>query len=138
MTATPALTIDGVELTSRLIMGTGGITSLTNLEDALLASGTELTTVALRRYTPTAGESLYSILVRNNIRILPNTAGCYTARDAVLTAELAREALETDWIKLEVIADELTLLPDAPSFLRLPKPWRTRALRSSPTPTTTP
>lgn len=106
------LVIDGVSLNSRLIMGTGGITSLTNLEDALITSGTELTTVAMRRYTPTAGESLFSILQRNNIKILPNTAGCYTARDAILTAELAREALETNWIKLEVIADDITLLPD--------------------------
>lgn len=106
------LVIDGVSLNSRLIMGTGGITSLTNLEDALIASGTELTTVAMRRYTPTTGESLFSILQRNNIKILPNTAGCYTARDAILTAELAREALETNWVKLEVIADDITLLPD--------------------------
>lgn len=106
------LVIDGVSLNSRLIMGTGGITSLTNLEDAMIASGTELTTVAMRRYTPTAGESLFSILQRNNIKILPNTAGCYTARDAILTAELAREALETNWLKLEVIADDITLLPD--------------------------
>ncbi|MDO4916668.1 MAG: thiazole synthase [Rothia sp. (in: high G+C Gram-positive bacteria)] len=106
------LVIDGVSLNSRLIMGTGGITSLTNLEDALIASGTELTTVAMRRYTPTSGESLFSILQRNNIKILPNTAGCYTARDAIMTAELAREALETNWVKLEVIADDITLLPD--------------------------
>lgn len=106
------LVIEGVSLNSRLIMGTGEITSLTNLEDALIASGTELTTVAMRRYTPTTGESLFSILQRNNIKILPNTAGCYTARDAILTAELAREALETNWVKLEVIADDITLLPD--------------------------
>ncbi|MEX3609866.1 thiazole synthase [Rothia sp. LK2588] len=114
---TEPLTIDGVTLTSRLIMGTGGITSLTNLEEALIASGTELTTVAMRRYTPTTGDTLYSILNRNNIKILPNTAGCYTARDAILTAELAREALETDWVKLEVIADEITLLPDPHELL---------------------
>lgn len=106
------LIIDGVELHSRLIMGTGGITSLTNLEEALIASGTELTTVAMRRYTPSSGESLFSILNRHKIKILPNTAGCYTARDAILTAELAREALETHWIKLEIIADEISLLPD--------------------------
>jgi thiazole synthase len=108
-----ALTIDGVELTSRLITGTGGITSLSVLEEALLASGTELTTVAMRRYSRQAGDSLFALLERNDIRILPNTAGCYTARDALLTAELGREALETDWVKLEVIADEETLLPDA-------------------------
>ncbi|SMX92684.1 thiazole synthase [Brevibacterium sp. Mu109] len=108
-----SLTIDGVELTSRLITGTGGITSLSVLEEALLASGTELTTVAMRRYSKQAGDSLFALLERNGIRILPNTAGCYTARDALLTAELGREALETDWVKLEVIADEETLLPDA-------------------------
>ena len=106
------LVIDGVELTSRLITGTGGITSLSVLEEALLASGTELTTVAMRRYSKQAGDSLFALLERNDIRILPNTAGCYTARDALLTAELGREALETDWVKLEVIADEETLLPD--------------------------
>lgn len=116
MNTTP-LTIDGTKLTSRLIMGTGGITSLTNLEDALKASSTELTTVAMRRYTPHTGDSLYTILQRNNIKILPNTAGCYTTRDAILTAELAREALETNWIKLEVIADETTLLPDTHELL---------------------
>lgn len=108
-----ALWIDGVELGSRLIMGTGGAPSLSGLEAALAASGTELTTVALRRYTPEAGNSLFELLRLQGIRILPNTAGCFTARDAVMTAELAREALETDWIKLEVIADEQTLLPDA-------------------------
>lgn len=107
------ITIDGVTLGSRLIMGTGGISSLTVLEEALLASGTDLTTVAMRRYSPEMGNSLFTLLERNDIRILPNTAGCYTARDALLTAELGREALETDWVKLEVIADEQTLLPDA-------------------------
>lgn len=126
-----ALVIDGVALTSRLIMGTGGAPSLAGLGAALLASGTELTTVAMRRYSvPGAGgvtgpngpggsaaaaadTNLFSLLLENNIRVLPNTAGCFTAREAIMTAELAREALETDWIKLEVIADEYTLLPDA-------------------------
>ena len=107
------LVIDGVELTSRLIMGTGGAPSLDGLGAALLASGTELTTVAMRRYSPAETGSLFQLLLDNNIRVLPNTAGCFTARDAVMTAELAREALETDWVKLEVIADEHTLLPDA-------------------------
>ncbi len=113
----PVLTIDGVELSSRLIMGTGGITSLSTLEQALIASGTSLTTVALRRYTPAEGESLFAMLNRNNIKILPNTAGCYTARDAILTSQMAREALGTDWIKLEVIADDQTLLPDGVELL---------------------
>lgn len=107
------LVIDGVSLGSRLIMGTGGAPSLEGLGAALLASGTELTTVAMRRYSPAENGSLFSLLVDHGIRVLPNTAGCFTARDAVLTAELAREALETNWIKLEVIADEHTLLPDA-------------------------
>ena len=94
-------------------MGTGGAPSLDGLGAALLASGTELTTVAMRRYSPAETGSLFQLLLDHNIRVLPNTAGCFTARDAVLTAELAREALETDWVKLEVIADEHTLLPDA-------------------------
>lgn len=112
-TGVDSLLIDGVHLNSRLIMGSGGAPSLDGLGAALLASGTELTTVAMRRYSPGLGGSLFDLLVENGIRVLPNTAGCFTAREAVLTAELAREALETDWVKLEVIADELTLLPDA-------------------------
>ena len=111
--STDSLVIDGVPFGSRLIMGTGGAPSHTGLGDALRASGTELTTVALRRHQPAQGTSLFDLVTDLGIRILPNTAGCLTARDAVLTAELAREALETDWIKLEVIADERTLLPDA-------------------------
>ncbi|MBG6084436.1 thiazole synthase [Zhihengliuella flava] len=106
------LIIDGVELSSRLIMGTGGATSLSTLEDALVASGTELTTVAMRRFSAETGSSVFAMLQRLGVRPLPNTAGCYTARDAVLTAQMAREALETHWVKLEVIADEDTLLPD--------------------------
>jgi thiazole synthase len=97
---------------SRLIMGTGGAPSLEVMEAALLASGTELTTVAMRRVDPAAPGSVLDILDRHQIAVLPNTAGCYTSADAVLTAQLAREALETDWVKLEVIADEVTLLPD--------------------------
>lgn len=111
--AQDSLIIGGVELTSRLIMGTGGLSSLDLLESALLASGTQLTTVALRRYTPHAGDSLFALLERHQIAILPNTAGCFTARDALLSAELGREALGTNWVKLEIVADETTLLPDA-------------------------
>lgn len=110
--AADPLVIDGVSLESRLIMGTGGATSLTTLEEALIASATELTTVAIRRFDAEARDSVFAMLTRLGIRILPNTAGCYTARDAVLTAQLAREALDTSWVKLEVIADEETLLPD--------------------------
>ena len=113
-----ALEIDGVQLGSRLIMGTGGAPSLDGLGKALIASGTELTTVAMRRYQQTGAHSLFDLLMQQGIRALPNTAGCFTAREAVLTAELGREALETHWVKLEVIADEDTLLPDAPELLQ--------------------
>lgn len=104
--------VAGRTLSSRLILGTGGATSLTTLDSALTISGTELTTVAIRHFSAAGAGNVYELLQRNNVIPLPNTAGCFTARDAVLTAQLAREALETDWIKLEVIADEHTLLPD--------------------------
>jgi len=111
-TAVPPLRIGGYELSSRLIMGTGGITDLAALEDALVASETTLTTVALRRWSTDARDGLIALLDRLGIDVLPNTAGCCTARDAVLTARLGREALETDLVKVEVIADDRTLLPD--------------------------
>jgi thiazole synthase len=111
-TRTDPLTIAGREFGSRLIMGTGGAPSLEVMEAALLASGTELTTVAMRRIDPSAPGSVLDILDRHQIDVLPNTAGCYTSADAILVAQLAREALETHWVKLEVIADEITLLPD--------------------------
>src|SRR5215470_5254203 len=111
------LTIAGETFGSRLIMGTGGAPSLDVLERALLAAGTELTTVAMRRLDPAAGGSVLEVLARNGIRVLPNTAGCFTAGEAVLTARLAREALGTSWVKLEVIADERTLLPDPVELL---------------------
>lgn len=111
------LLIGGVEFSSRLIMGTGGAPSLDVLEQALLASGTELTTVAMRRLDPTTKGSVLSVLAEHGIRALPNTSGCFTAGEAVLTARLAREALGTDWVKLEVIADERTLLPDPVELL---------------------
>ena len=94
-------------------MGTGGFRSLTQMEAALRASGTEIVTVALRRVDPVAQGSMVDLIERLGLFALPNTAGCYTARDAVRTAHLAREAFETDWVKLEVIGDDRTLLPDA-------------------------
>lgn len=106
------LVIAGRELTSRLVMGTGGAPSLEVLEEALVASGTQLTTVALRRLDPNQQGSVLEVLRRHDIAVLPNTAGCFTAGEAVLTARLAREALRTDLIKLEVVADDHTLLPD--------------------------
>jgi thiazole synthase len=106
------LLIAGETFGSRLIMGTGGAPSLEVLEAALVASGTELTTVAMRRVEASATGSVLEVLHRAGVRVLPNTAGCATAAEAVLTAKLAREALETHWVKLEVVADERTLLPD--------------------------
>jgi len=105
------------EWTSRLIVGTGGFRSLSQMEQALIASGTEIVTVALRRVDPAAQGSLVELIDRLGLFCLPNTAGCYTARDAVRTAKLAREAFETDWVKLEVIGDDRTLLPDAAELL---------------------
>jgi thiazole synthase len=109
--------IAGEPMSSRLIMGTGGAPSLDVLDRALAASGTELTTVAMRRVDPAAAGSVLDVLTRRGIRVLPNTAGCYTAPEAVRTAQLAREALGTSWVKLEVIADERTLLPDPVELL---------------------
>jgi thiazole synthase len=111
------LMIAGRELTSRLVMGTGGAPSLEVLEEALVASGTQLTTVALRRLDPNQQGSVLDVLRKHDIAVLPNTAGCFTAGEAVLTARLAREALQTDLIKLEVIADDHTLLPDPVELL---------------------
>ena len=112
MRETDPLVIAGESFGSRLIMGTGGAPSMSVLEEALTASGTELTTVAMRRVDAGVRGSVLDVLGRCGIRVLPNTAGCFTAGEAVLTAKLARDALETNWVKLEVIADERTLLPD--------------------------
>jgi thiazole synthase len=111
------LVIAGLELTSRLVMGTGGAPSLEVLEEALIASGTQLTTVALRRLDPSQQGSVLDVLRKHDIAVLPNTAGCFTAGEAVLTARLAREALETNLVKLEVVADDHTLLPDPVELL---------------------
>jgi thiazole synthase len=116
-TNTDVLTIAGTELRSRLLLGTGGFRSLEALAAALEVSGTELVTVALRRIDPASRGSIVDVLDRAGVKLLPNTAGCFTARDAVLTAKLAREAFETDWVKLEVVGDERTLLPDAVALL---------------------
>lgn len=108
------LTIASKQFDSHLVMGTGGASSQDMLEQSLVASGTELTTVAMRRHSAKSlgGESIFELLQRLSIDVLPNTAGCRTARDAVTTAKLAREALGTNWVKVEVIADDRTLLPD--------------------------
>jgi thiazole synthase len=114
---TPPLLIADRELGSRLILGTGGFGNHELLAAALEASETELCTVALRRLDPSSRGSILDVLEAAGVPVLPNTAGCFTARDAIVTARLAREAFATDWIKLEVIGDDRTLLPDAVELL---------------------
>ena len=115
--AEPGLTIAGRALTSRLIIGTGGFRNLEVMGEAVRASGADLATLALRRVDPGARGSIVDVLTEAGCTLLPNTAGCFTARDAVTTAQLAREAFDTDWVKLEVIGDERTLLPDPTELL---------------------
>ena len=103
---------------SRLVMGSARYPNQRVMLDSIAASGAEVVTVAIRRVSPDGGgESVFDLL-RGRYEVLPNTAGCYTARDAVLTAQLAREALGTNWIKLEVIGDDETLFPDVEHLLR--------------------
>src|ERR671932_993456 len=87
------------------------------MAEAVRASGADLATLALRRVDPGARGSIVAVLEDAGCALLPNTAGCYTARDAVTTAQLAREAFDTDWVKLEVIGDDRTLLPDPVELL---------------------
>lgn len=110
-------TVDGVTLPSRLILGTGGAANHAIAEAAIRASGTGLVTVALRRVDPNASGSILDVVERCGVRLLPNTAGCFTAFQAIRTAHLAREAFGTNWVKLEVIGDERTLLPDPVELL---------------------
>jgi thiazole synthase len=132
------LVIAGEKFSSRLVMGTGGAPSLEVLDQALAASGTEMTTVAMRRLNPDARGSVLDVLRVRDVKVLPNTAGCFTAGEAVLTARLAREALGTAWVKLEVIADERTLLPDPiETYDAAERLWPT-ASWCSPTSATTP
>ena len=109
--------LGGRQWGSRLILGTGGFRSLRSMEEAIEASGAEIVTVALRRVDATASGSVIDSLARLGRFLLPNTAGCYTAHDAVLTARMARDAFETDWVKLEVIGDDRTLFPDPAELL---------------------
>lgn len=111
------LQIAGRVFQSRLIFGTGGFSSLQTMGGALKESGAEMVTVAMRRVDPMAGGSILDVVDAAGCDILPNTAGCFTAADAVFTARMAREALGTEWIKLEVIGDDRTLLPDGPELL---------------------
>ncbi len=109
--------LGGRSFDSRLIMGTGGFRNLELMAEAVTASGAELATVAMRRVDPAARGSILEVLEGAGCEVLPNTAGCFTARDAVTTARLGREALGTDWVKLEVIGDDRTLLPDPAELL---------------------
>ena len=113
---TDPLVIAGRQFTSRLIIGTSRYPDPDTMLAAIEASGAEVVTVSVRRLNlADEGHESPVGLLRGRYQILPNTAGCYTAREAVLTAGLAREALDTDWIKLEVIGDDETLFPDIPA-----------------------
>jgi thiazole synthase len=110
-----------LQLRSRVLLGSSGYPDLQTLLDSVDAAGAEVVTVAIRRVDlapEQGGESLLGALRGRGVHLLPNTAGCYTAREAVLTAQLAREALGTDLVKLEVIGDDETLYPDAVQLLR--------------------
>jgi thiazole synthase len=112
------LVIAGRELGSRLFLGTAGYPNRKVMLDAISASGTAMVTASIRRISLAGEEESLVEIIPKNIHFLPNTAGCQTAKDAVLTAELAREALGTDWIKLEVIGDRELLYPDIEELLR--------------------
>jgi len=109
--------LGGREWRSRLLLGTGGFRSHDVFAEAAQASGAEIATVAMRRVEPGSAGSILDVIERLGLFLLPNTAGCYTARDAVRTARMAREALQTDWVKLEVIGDDRTLYPEPVELL---------------------
>lgn len=113
------LEIAGRRFASRLILGTGRYPDFATMRACHEAAGTEMVTLAIRRVDlkAPAGENILDYLDRARVHILPNTAGCYTPEDAVLTARLARELLGTEWIKLEVIGDPDTLFPCAEGTL---------------------
>ena len=111
--ADDVLNVANLTIRNRLILGTGGAPSHRVITDTVGVSGSEIVTVAIRRFDPNNKRaSIFADLKELAVHILPNTAGCYSAKEAVLTAELAREALNTDLVKVEVISDDLTLLPD--------------------------
>jgi thiazole synthase len=109
--------VAGIELDSRLWIGTGGLTNLATVGEVVDAARPGLVTVSIRRISDTGPGGLLDALQARGVRVLPNTAGCLSAREAVLTAQLAREALGTDWVKLEVIGDETSLMPDVVELL---------------------
>jgi thiazole synthase len=115
MTLDP-FTLAGETFGSRLLLGTAGYPTQRTLIDAAAASGCEIVTVSIRRIS-LQGHGFDTVNVLSKYRFLPNTAGCETARDAIRTAELAREALDTNWVKLEVIGDRETLYPDVTELI---------------------
>lgn len=114
---TDSFTIADKTFSSRLFIGSSGYPNQQVMLDAITASTAEVVTVAIRRINIHGGGENVIELLADKYHLLPNTAGCYTARDAVLTAQLAREAIGTNWIKLEVIGDEETLYPDVEHLL---------------------
>ena len=112
------LVIAGRTFRSRLFLGTAGYPNRKIMLAAVAASGTEMVTASIRRISLAAEDESLVDLLADKFHFLPNTAGCQTARDAILTAELAREALETNWIKLEVIGDRELLYPDVAELVR--------------------
>lgn len=114
-----AFKIGSLTLQSRLFLGTSQYPDLATLAQCIITSATELVTIGIRRVNlaENGDYSLLGILGKNGVNLLPNTAGCFTAKEAVLTAKLAREALKTDRIKLEVIGDDYTLYPDSVELL---------------------
>ena len=112
------LIIAGREFGSRLFLGTAGYPNRKIMLDAIEASGTAMVTASIRRISLAGDDESLIDLLGNRVRFLPNTAGCQTAKDAVLTAELAREALDTNWVKLEVIGDRELLYPDVEELVR--------------------
>src|SRR5271165_866441 len=112
------LIIAGQELGSRLFLGSAGYPNRKIMLDSVAASGTEMVTASIRRISLAGDDESLIELLAGLVKFLPNTAGCQTAKDAVLTAELAREALDTNWIKLEVIGDRELLYPDVEELVR--------------------
>ena len=112
------LTIAGREFKSRLFLGTAGYPNRQVMLDAIAASGTQMVTASIRRISLAGDDESLVNVIPKSVQFLPNTAGCQTAKDAVLTAELAREALDTNWIKLEVIGDRELLYPDTEELVR--------------------
>ncbi len=112
------LIIAGHEFPSRLFLGTGGYPNRKVMLDAVAASGAAMVTASIRRISLAGDDESLIDLLGGKVKFLPNTAGCQTAKDAVLTAELAREALDTNWIKLEVVGDRELLYPDVEELVR--------------------